>query len=645
MNVQRLPVHSGRTVPGWFAGQVRAEPAAVAVVAGDLVLSYADLDRWAESIAVRLDERGVGPGDTVALCLPRSAAYLAALFGVLRVGAAALLLNPQDPVSRLRMVLEGATPVALLAPADGDGPSRSDLADAVRLPITVDSRPPVAAPGRTRAGPAVDPDGPAIVVATSGSTGRPKSVVLSHRACCAGIDWARRTFELTPADRHLFKTSVSFVSVLRHVLWPLLTGGATVVVPPGEEANLPLLAALVQRHRVSTTTFIPSSFRLFLDARGAAGCDTLRHVSCGGEVLTQDLRALAGRVLPATTLHNIYALSEAPLVTHWRCRPDDVGVSPMGSAIDGVRLLVLGDDGEPAPPGTTGELLVGGPGIASGYLGGDPADQERFVADRWPGATSALLYRTGDRVVADPGAGSDQDPVLRYVGRRDQRVKVHGYRIELGDIETATAALPGVTNVVVLAEDVRGGDHDLVMYVAAEAASLTPADVQAGLRRTLPAYMVPPRVHVLDRFPMMPNGKVDRAALPARTARPAPPPAPAAPADGVTDGRTDGRMDGLARRVTEEWCAVLGSATGAADESFFAAGGDSLAAMRLANRLQVVIDEAGRTGSAAGGDPDDTGDAVISVHTVIGHPVLRDLVEAVRAARGRAPASWEEGTL
>jgi amino acid adenylation domain-containing protein len=625
--VTRVPVDSGllhRTVPGWFAEQVRADPAAVAVLAGDLVLSYADLDRWAESIAVELDERGVGPGDTVALCLPRSGAYLAALFGVLRRGAGALLLNPQDPASRLRMVLEDAAPSALLSAADGDDPGRSDLADAVRRRLPVDPRPPAAAPGAGPAGVAIDPDSPAIVVATSGSTGRPKNVLLSHRACCSGIDWARRTFELTPADRHLFKTSVSFASVLRHVLWPLLTGGATVVVPPGEEANLPLLAELIQRHRVSVTTFIPSSFRLFLDARSTAGCDTLRHVSCGGEVLTQELRALAGRVLPGTTLHNIYALSEAPLVTYWRCRPDEEGVSPMGTAIDGVRLLVLGDDGEPAPPGTTGELLVGGPGIASGYLGGAPDDQARFVPDRWPGATSARLYRTGDRVVADPVAEPDQPAVLRYVGRRDQRVKVHGYRIELGDIETAAAALPGVTNVVVLAEDARGGDHDLVMYVAA--AGLDPAEVRVGLGRTLPAYMVPPRVYVLDRFPMLANGKVDRAGLLTATTRPAtPPPAPG----------TDGPADGLARRVTEEWCAVLASATGAAEESFFAAGGDSLAAMRLANRLQVVVDEAGSA---------TAGDAVISVHTVIGNPVLRDLVAAVRAAREPA-AGWEEGTL
>ena len=627
-----MPVDSGRTVPGWFAEQVRADPAAVAVVAGDLVLSYADLDRWADSIAVELAEHGAGPGDTVALCLPRSGAYLAALFGVLRLGAGALLLNPQDPASRLRMVLEDAAPAALLSAADGADPGRSDLADFVRRRLPVDPRPPAAAPARTWAGPAVDPDAPAIVVATSGSTGRPKSVVLSHRACCSGIDWARRTFELTPADRHLFKTSVSFVSVLRHVLWPLLSGGATVVVPPGEEANLPLQAELVQRHRVSVTTFIPSSFRLFLDARGAAGCDTLRHVSCGGEVLTQELRALAGRVLPGTTLHNIYALSEAPLVTYWRCHPDEEGVSPMGAAIDGVRLLVLGDDGEPAPPGTTGELLVGGPCIASGYLGGTPADEARFVPDRWPGATSARLYRTGDRVVADPGAEPDQPAVLHYVGRRDQRVKVHGYRIELGDIETAAAALPGVTNVVALAEPggrgEPGGDHDLVMYVAA--AGLDPAEVRAGLGRTLPAYMVPPRVYVLDGFPMLANGKVDRAGLLTAASRPSAPP-PAAPTDAPTDGPTDG----LARRVTEEWCAVLVSATGAAEESFFAAGGDSLAAMRLANRLQVVVDEAG---SAAAGD------AVISVHTVIGNPVLRDLVAAVRAAREPA-AGWEEGTL
>jgi hypothetical protein len=240
-------------------------------------------------------------------------------------------------------------------------------------------------------------------------------------------------------------------------------------------------------------------------------------------------------------------------------------------------------------------------------------------------------------VVTDPGAGPDQAPVLRYVGRRDQRVKVHGYRIELGDIEAAAAALPEVTNVVVLAEPARGGDHDLVMYVAAAgAASLTPADVRDRLGQTLPGYMVPPRVHVLDRFPLLANGKIDRAGLLAGTSRRATPPPAAAPADR------------LARRVTEEWCAVLASATGAAEENFFAAGGDSLAAMRLATRLQVVLDEAGGAGSPAA----DAGDAAVSVHTVIGHPVLRDLVEAVRVACGPDPAGgtapdadWDEGTL
>ncbi len=591
------------TVPGRFAAQVRTDPDAVAVLAGDLVLPYGELDAWAGTIAARLtagpgaDGAGVGPGDTVALCLPRSAAYVAALLGVLRTGAAAVLLDPRDPAGRLRAVLADAGPAALLVPA---GAGRDDLA----VPRTV----PLAAtpPPAPEAGPiaAVDAEAAAIVVATSGSTGRPKSVVLSHRACCAGIDWAARTFGLGPADRHLFKTSVSFVSVLRHLLWPLLTGGATVVVPPGEEANLPLLADLVRRHRVSVTTFIPSSFRLFLDARGAAGCTGLRHVVCGGEVLTPELRALAGKVLPDTTLHNVYALSEAPLVTHWRCRPDEAGTSPMGSAVAGARLLVLGDDGTPAAPGTPGELLVGGPGIASGYLGGDPAEEDRFVADRWPGAASALLYRTGDRVVADPAG------VLRYVGRRDQRVKVHGYRIELGEIETAAATLPGVTTVAVLAEPARGSDHDLVLYAAA---TLTPAELRAGLGRALPAYMVPPRVHVLDRLPLLPNGKLDRAALPALATTPAP----------------DSPGGGLAGRVAAEWCAVLSAATGAPDEDFFAAGGDSLAAMRLANRLQAVADE---TAGPAGA-------AVVSVHTVVGHPVLRDLVTAVRAAAEESPAA------
>jgi len=635
-----------------FWARVAADPAAVAVIAGDRTVTYAELDAWAGAVAAALAGQGVAAGGLVGICVPRSAAYVAALMGVLRAGAACVLLNPQDPPGRMRMVVEDTGLAALVT--GGPDTVSPEVARLVRATIIVGAQP-VAATATawpdTAASPdaTFSPDAPALVVATSGSTGRPKNVVLTHRVCGAGIAWAERTFALTATDRHLFKTSVSFVSVLRHLMWPLLTGGATVVVPAGEEANLPLLAALIREHGVTVTTFIPSSLRLFLDTRDAVACHTLRHLVCGGEVLTPQLRALAGRVLPSATVHNLYALSEAPLVTHWRCHRDDEGVSPMGTPVDDVRLLVLDDDGEPAPTGVTGELYVGGPGVATGYLGGDPADNDRFVVDQWPGATAGRLYRTGDRVVLDPGPV----PVLRYVGRHDQLVKVHGYRIELGEIEAAATRAPGVTHAVVLAEPVRGGDHDITLFVAAPEPALDAGAfrgrLRTSLRESLPAYMIPPVVHVLSELPMLPNGKIDRAGLAAHAGgeRESPPPQAE-------------HTQPLQRRVAAEWRAVLTLATGAADENFFDAGGDSLAAMRLANRLQLVVDEAlgVETDLDTGRDTDfdtesDADTSLISIHTVIRHPVFHELVGAVQAACGPpsdnrrdAPdPRWEEGTL
>ncbi|WP_433873608.1 amino acid adenylation domain-containing protein [Saccharopolyspora sp. CA-218241] len=537
------------TFPELFAAQVEAHPDAPALVFADVELSYAELDERVRRLATVLVERGVGPGDVVGVLLPRSPELIVGLLAAMHAGAAYLALDPDYPADRLRHMVTDARPAFVIA----DG-TRSDL------PVEfVDCREePAGHAEPTRPG----LDDAAYVIHTSGSTGTPKGVVVPHRGIAKLVATQSRRVGITAESRVLQFASPSFDVAFWELCMGLLGGGTLVVVPaelrvPGEP-----LAEYLREHRVTHLAIGPSMMGMFPpDTEFPAGATLL----CGAEKVPSDLvLRWAGRM----RMLNCYGPTEATVnTTLWDCEPDAVGTAvPIGVPDPGARLHVLDPNLQPVPPGVVGELYVAGAGLARGYLNRPGLTAERFVADPF-GPPGSRMYRTGDLV------RWRADGVLDFAGRADDQVKIRGFRIELGEVEAVLAEHEAVAQVAaVVREDT--GDKRLVAYVVARA-EVDAAALRAHVAESLPDYMVPAAVTFVDALPLMPNGKLDRTALPA-------------PDLGASVGTT------MPRNPTEEilcelFAEVLGLPRVGIEDGFFDLGGHSLLAAKLIGRIHDAL--------------------------------------------------------
>jgi amino acid adenylation domain-containing protein len=554
------PYPDATTVDRLIATQVRRTPDATAVESGDERLTYAELNARANRLAHLLREEGVRPGAVVGVFARRSADLVVGLLAVLKSGAAYLPLDPDQPDDRLAFMLADAgarlvLTASLLAPRLPSG------VRAALLEQTAEDQP---------AGdpePLAGPDDPAYLIYTSGSTGMPKGVLNSHRGLCNRLDWMQRAFPLDAADAVLQKTPIGFDVSVWEFFWPLLTGARLVMASPGGHRDPGYLRQVIAERRITTVHFVPSMLSVFLEEPDVASCVSLRRTICSGEELTPALAAEFLRRMPGE-LHNLYGPTEAAIdVSSWHCEPGRVaGRSrlPIGRPIQNMRLYVVDPQGEPVPAGIPGELLIGGPGVALGYLGRDELTAERFVPDRFePGSR---LYRTGDR------ARWREDGDLDYLGRMDRQVKLRGNRIEPGEVEAAIRSHPGVAQaaVVVTGAD---GDRRLIAYVTPGEHPADAARLRAHLATRLPDYMIPAAFVVLDDLPLTANGKLDHTAL---AARPLPRPAGDTPAG---DGR-------LLEDVRAIWLEVLGAERIGLDDDLFDLGGHSLTITQIAARMR-----------------------------------------------------------
>ncbi|MFD5095498.1 non-ribosomal peptide synthase/polyketide synthase [Amycolatopsis thailandensis] len=498
------------TLPELFEAQVARTPDASAVVFEGSELSYAEFNGRANRLARWLVEQGVGAESVVAVSLPRSLDLVVALYAVHKAGAAYLPLDTDYPADRLAFMLEDASPAVVL-----------------------DELPALKGYSAENLGTAVDPSSPAYVIYTSGSTGRPKGVVVPHAGIVNRLLWMQDEYGLAADDRVLQKTPSSFDVSVWEFFWPLITGATLVVAKPDGHRDPRYLEELIREQRITTLHFVPSMLEAFL--ADEPGWHDVRRVLCSGEALPPELAARVD-----VPLHNLYGPTEASVdVTSWAVVDDTV---PIGRPVWNTRVHVLDARLRPVPPGVPGELYLAGAQLARGYLGRAGLTAERFVAN--PFAAGKRMYRTGDL------ARWRADGALDYLGRADDQVKLRGFRIELGEIEAVLSAR------VVLREG------RLVAYLAGE------ADVEEARRlaeAALPAYMVPSAFVVLDAFPLTPNGKLDRKALPA-------------PEFTVSDDapRTP-REELLASLVA----GVLGLEKVGVHDDFFRLGGDSIVAMQL----------------------------------------------------------------
>ena len=504
------------------------------------------------------------PGVLVGLCVDRTPAMLVSLLGILRAGGAYVPLDPAFPKERLAFMLEDAQAPVVVTEHNWLGllPSHG-----VRfICLDQDSGAPAAS-----AGSPPSPAGPAdlaYVIYTSGSTGRPKGVPIPHRAAVNFLCSMQRTPGLAANDTLLAVTTLSFDIAALELCLPLTVGARVVLASREAAADAARLAALIAASRATVMQATPATWRMLVQS-GWTGAKSLR-IFCGGEALSRDL---ADRLLPrCAELWNLYGPTET---TIWsavaRVEP---GAHPVviGRPIANTRIHLLDRQDQLVPVGVPGELCIGGDGLAPGYLHRPELTAEKFIPDPFANRPHARLYRTGDLARRRPNGE------IELLGRLDHQVKVRGFRNEPGEIEAALLRVAGVHEAVVMAREDPPGDWQLVAYLVADPAAAVPGELRRQLREMLPDYMVPAGFVRLDRMPLTPNGKVNRAALPA------PDRAGAAPTTGPAALR-----EGLEQSIAAIWSEVLKVRHPGADDNFFDLGGHSLRVAQIQARLREQL--------------------------------------------------------
>jgi amino acid adenylation domain-containing protein len=551
------------------AASAKAAPERIALRAGEDRLTCRELLQVADILARRLGELGAGPDRIVAVCLERGMAMPVALLSILRSGAAYLPLDPELPPDRLAFMLKDADPVAVL----------TSHALRARLPSEAPTFDADQWFADARRAPALEPrragdrsvDDLAYVIYTSGSTGQPKGVMIPHRGIVNRMRWMQAAYRLGAEDRVLQKTPYAFDVSVWEFFWPMMTGATLVMAPPGAHRDPNQLAGIAERAGITTMHFVPSMLEAFLPCANPVRCRSLRRVFVSGEALTPELR---DRFLDAglsAELHNLYGPTEASVdVTAWPCGPGERGRgSPIGRPIANVRIHVLDAQARETGIGIPGEICIGGVALARGYLNRAQLTAERFILDPFSDEPGARLYRTGDR------GRVRADGAIEYLGRADFQIKLRGHRIELGEIESVLRQHPGVRDAAAVLKGATAREQRIVAFVTSAAGGIDVDTLMRQARATLPAYMVPASFTVLKAFPLTPNGKLDRQALPEPTL--------SASGHGTPpQGETETLLAGL-------WSAVLGQPIADRTADFFAQGGHSLLATRLAARIRTAF--------------------------------------------------------
>ncbi|MFJ4693353.1 amino acid adenylation domain-containing protein [Streptomyces sp. NPDC088766] len=599
------PAVTGPASPGVlerFAAQVRERPAQCAVVADDTELDYATLDRRANRLAHALVARGAGPDRVVGLHAGRTADLVVGVLGILKSGAAYLPLDPGQPPERLAAMVSDAAPVLVLTDrgeAADDGQPWEHLAK-------------VEAAGTHDEAPAVDADRTrlAYVIYTSGSTGRPKGVAVTHGSVVNLLDHWRELMGDAPGEASSAWSSIGFDASVHELLVPLTTGAVLHLVPDELRRDPGALLDWMRARKV-TQAFLPPSYVLWIgeDPAVRLAGSSLRQLLTGVESLPESTLHRMRELLPGLRICFGYGPTEATLYSTAYTDPQPYERScPIGRPLRGTRLYLLDDRMRPVPVGVPGEVYLGGASLARGYLNRPDLTDELFVPD--PFVPGERVYRTGDLARWLPDGNAE------YVGRRDDQLKLRGFRIEPGEVEAALLAVPGVREAVVLADrDAPGGPH-LVAGVGCDAeATRMPHEWRAALEDRLPDYMIPSVVAEFPRLPLNRSGKVDRPEVLRAVA-------------GTRAGRvnTAAPRDHVEMALYRVWRGVLLHPDIGIGDNFFELGGTSISAIKMAAAVQ---EELGVT---------------LPVRDVLLHPTIEALAARVRGG-GDAVRSAGLGNL
>jgi amino acid adenylation domain-containing protein len=550
-----------------FEAQVARTPEAIALVHDQTRLTYHDLNQRANRLAHYLRTQGIGPDMRVGICVERSVDMMVAMLATLKAGGAYVPLDPRYPPERLGLILDDAQPRVVLTDALGAPVLVSAIAhaqrelDAVVLDLQADAELWAKA---LFDNPAADTVGLTsahlgYLIYTSGSTGLPKGVAIEHRNAVNFINWAQREFTAEVLQNCLFSTSINFDLSIYETFVPLSIGGTITLV---ENA----LALLNSPLPVTLINTVPSVMTELTQADAIPS--SVRVVNVAGEVLK---RPLAEKILATPwveRLCNLYGPSETTTYSTWTSMDRKTGfVADIGRPVANTRIYILDTHGRPSPIGTTGEMFIGGDGVARGYLGKPEMTAERFLDDPFAFLPGARMYRTGDLARWLP------DGRVEYLGRSDYQVKIRGFRIELGEIETRLATCDGIREAVVLVRDDTFGEKGLIAYYLSDTALVTD-QLYEWMSATLPAHMVPSAFVWMAVWPLTPNGKLDRRALPE----------PELDADASRGYEAPhGPIEVSVARI---WSSLLRVERVGRHDDFFKLGGHSLLAMRLVSQIR-----------------------------------------------------------
>jgi amino acid adenylation domain-containing protein/non-ribosomal peptide synthase protein (TIGR01720 family) len=551
-----------------FEAQVRRLPESMALWTPEAHLSYAELNKRANQLAHFLREQSVGPEVYVGICMERSWEMVVSMLAVMKAGGAYVPLDPEYPLERLRYMMEEINAWVVL--------TQGHVAD--RLPahwgqvICVDDEwenftsfpdeNPVSG---------VTSENLANLIFTSGSTGTPKAAMVTHYGLCNTILHRTEALSLTHEDRFLQTNSFSFDASVWEFFAPLATGSELVMLRPGGYQDPNYVVEMLAQHRITVVEFPPSWLRMVLQEPGLDRCVDLKHVICGGQILTGELQETFYSRVNAQ-LHNYYGPTEASIdATGWTCQREmETRTAPIGHPISNVQVYILDDLLRPVPIGVSGELHIGGDGVARGYLNQAALTAEKFIPNPFSGAQGTRLYKTGDmaRYLANG--------VIEFCGRNDDQVKIRGFRIELGEVEAALVQHEEVLEAAVIGREDTPGDKRLVAYVVAAADCQPTIDqLRTYLAQTLPDHMVPSSFVTLEKLPRNLNGKVDRERLPA--------PDLSRPQLETPFVAPRNSMEGMLARI---WIEVLGVKQVGIDDNFFALGGDSIRSVQVLSKAQ-----------------------------------------------------------
>ncbi|MCF5709236.1 amino acid adenylation domain-containing protein [Pseudomonas syringae] len=555
------------TFPAMFEARVALNGDAVALVSENVSLTYDALNRQANRIAHRLIGMGVGPDDRVAICVDRSLEMVAGLLGVLKAGAAYVPLDPYFPADRIAYMQENSAPAVILT----QNALQSSLA-AGNVPVLlldpeyVERDGFLAQPDHNPQRTGMRSEHLAYVIYTSGSTGRPKGVQISHHALSNFLQSMRQAPGLRAQDRLLAITTISFDIAALELYLPLANGACVVLASREATMDGMQLQRLLEAQQITVMQATPTTWQMLVNS-GWAGKQDLR-IFCGGEAFPRSLaRELLSR---SEQLWNLYGPTET---TIWSCAAQ-VGtqgeslIVPIGKPIANTRTYLLDAQQQPVPQGVSGELYIGGEGVARGYLNRDDLTAERFLTDPFSQQPTARMYRTGDLARYLP------DGSLEYLGRNDDQVKIRGFRIELGEIEARLGGCAGVNEAVVVAIEGSTGEKRLVAYVVARSdATVDATDLRAELASQLAEYMLPSVFVMLDAMPLTPNRKIDRKALPAPGA------------EDFAHRQYEAPLGTTEQRLAVVWAELLGLEKVGRHDNFFELGGHSLLTVQLQARL------------------------------------------------------------